>query len=420
MLKKSAIIIRKRKKKKSKNYLLIFMNIILLVTLLLFFGNREFFSRVYFIKKNTEEILYLNEEFLIFSDGEKKNNYNLKNMKYREVDLNLKNRKIINVFSDNNILFQEGNLLINTLGDIQKIENLDRVIIVGDFIIIKSNKNYGVFDNRLNIIIPVEYKSILKGDKYFLVKDINNKIGYLDLKGKTVVSFEYDIGNIDKNGEMVVGKNNKVGVINGENKKIIDLEYENLIYLSPNSIIKEGNNFYFYSPNAPKRKLNISWAGLYNGETLFYSRDSKFGLMDKNGNELTKNIYEELEQNNIGTIITKKDGKYGLLNQQGKEVVQNIYNYIIPIKKYFFIAELGEENNAFIINFLGKKLFFEDRYDSYYELNKDFIVVSDKEKRKIINRNGRFLDDVEEILAHNEEWFIYKNKFGTSYIHLKS
>ena len=99
---------------------------------------------------------------------------------------------------------------------------------------------------------------------------------------------------------------------------------------------------------------------------------------------------------------------------------RSIYNYIIPIKKYFFIAELGEENNAFIINFLGKKLFFEDRYDSYYELNKDFIVVSDKEKRKIINRNGRFLDDVEEILAHNEEWFIYKNKFGTSYIHLKS
>lgn len=420
MWRKSIVITRKKqRKKKNRTFLTIFFSLILLAVILLFLWNREFFTRVNHINKNIEKILLSKDNFLLFSDGEKQYNLNMETGVYEEILFNFKERRILNIFDEKNILFQEENTLENTLGDSVEIEKLEDIDIRDSYIIVKADGKYGAFDKRLNVVIPLQYGYLAKGESFFLAKNENNKFGYLNLEGKEQIPFQYDIGNLDKDGEMVVYKDGKAGVINNKNEKKIELRYDNLINLSPFSLMKNKDNFYFYSPEVPEKKLDILWAGFYNGKTFFYEKDSKFGLMRKDGKKLTENIYDEMGQSNINAIIVRKDGKYGLIDQKGREVSKNIYDYIIPIGNNFFIAGKDGNESAVVLNSLGIKIFYEDRYSGYHEVNKDFLIVDNKDSSKLLNKFGKSLDDINDILVLNKNWLVYTNKFGINYLKLR-
>lgn len=418
MLRRDIVITKKKVKKKKSRFLLKIFGLFLIAILGLFFFSKEFLSKINYIDKNIEKIFTLSENYLLFSDGEKKFNLNLETNIYNEVEFNLEEKRVVFIFDEKNILFQDENMLENTIGDKLEVENLQSISIEDGYIIVKANEKYGVYNNRLKLIIPIEYSYISKGERLFLVEDKNGKYGYLNLEGEIQVPFQYDIGNLDKNGEIVVYQDGKVGVIDNNNKTKIDIKYDDLISLYPYTLTKSEGNFYLYSPDLSKKKLDISWVGFYNGETLFYEKDSKFGLMGKDGKKLTRNIYDELGQRNGDIIITKKGKKYSFVDQKGIDSI-NIYDYILPIGDNFYIAGNDENNNAVILNCYGNKILYEDNYSEYQEINKDFLIATNNENSKLLNKAGKFVDNIDGILARNEKWLVYINNLGVNYINLR-
>lgn len=418
MLRKN-IVITKRKKKKKNKPLSIILGLFLIIVLGLFFLNKKFLPKINYIDKNIEKVFALSENYLLFSDGEKQFNLNLEKNIYHEVKFNLEEKRVVFIFDEKNILFQDENVIENTIGDRVEIENLQSISIKDGYIIVKVDEKYGVYDNRLKPIIPIEYAHISKGESLFLAEDKNGKYGYLNLKGEIQIPFQYDIANLDKDGEVIVNKDGKVGIIDNNNKAKIELKYDALVSLYPYTLTKSEDDFYLYSPDLSKKKLDISWGGFYNGETLFYEKDSKFGLMKKDGEKLTKNIYEELGQRNGDIIITKKDNKYSFIDQNGIES-PNSYDYIFPIGNNFYMAGYDEDNSAVILNCYGSKILYEDSYNGYQEINKEYLIATNDENSKLLNKFGKFIDNIDGIVAKNENWLVYINNFGVNYVSLRS
>ena len=56
-------------------------------------------------------------------------------------------------------------------------------------------------------------------------------------------------------------------------------------------------------------------------------KNSKYGYIDKQGNEVVACKYDDAEGFSDGMAIVKKNGKYGYIDKQGNEVVACKYDY---------------------------------------------------------------------------------------------
>jgi WG containing repeat len=90
-----------------------------------------------------------------------------------------------------------------------------------DLITVMNDDKWGVLDLTGRVIIKPLYKEILnESEGMFGVKFDNNKLGYVDRKGKVQITFEYSEIQAFKNGLAIVAKNAKFGIITKFNAKI--------------------------------------------------------------------------------------------------------------------------------------------------------------------------------------------------------
>lgn len=74
----------------------------------------------------------------------------------------------------------------------------------------------------------------------------------------------------------------------------------------------------------------------YEKSVLKYEKNGKYGLVDLEGNRITKPIYEEIAsvKDKEGEILAKKKGKYGVLNNKGVELIPFQYDEIEADRHY--------------------------------------------------------------------------------------
>ena len=74
----------------------------------------------------------------------------------------------------------------------------------------------------------------------------------------------------------------------------------------------------------------------YEKSVLKYEKEGKFGLIDFEGKEITKPIYEELSSVKYkeGEILAKKNGKCGVISHKGKELISFEYEDIEADRYY--------------------------------------------------------------------------------------
>lgn len=117
-------------------------------------------------------------------------------------------------------------------------ENFNQIIRFDDFdylfycgikrFIVKKNDQFGVINHLGEIIVPLEYDSlILKENNYQVSK--NNKIGLVNLEGKVVISLEYE--DIEFYGEAIyVTQNGLIGVYNRQFKLIAEPQFKSKVW----------------------------------------------------------------------------------------------------------------------------------------------------------------------------------------------
>jgi hypothetical protein len=144
-----------------------------------------------------------------------------------------------------------------------------------------------------------------------------------------------------------------------------------------------------------------------------YSENNKFGLQDKNGEQITDAQYTKLIRLGSEGWIAQRKGKYGLINSNGEILVPIKYRHVDRLTSKF--VKLGNENDFAVYNEFGETI-IPAEYSSISMLFGGMFLTKKNYKYGIIDKNGKIVlenvfDDIYMPSAHvmriqyNGQWY---------------
>ena len=201
---------------------------------------------------------------------------------------------------------------------------------------------------------------------YKIISD--GKAGVIDKDGKVIIEPEYNTIKIPNPKEAIficiydynaASGEYKTKVLNEKNEEILT-NYENVNTIDVKEIVS----------SIPYEKT-----------VLQYQKDGKYGIIDFNGKDITRPIYEEIRKMPYreGELIVKKDGKYGVININGGKLVNFEYDYITgdnyySIEKEYaldgYIVGKNDENGKMQYGYLNsdRQQYLETDFDRIYRI----------------------------------------------------
>lgn len=166
-----------------------------------------------------------------------------------------------------------------------------------DRISFKDGDLYGKWDNNFVEVIPADYKKIgMTADNgYCYYSEDGKQYGFLDKNGKVVVEEEFDYCATFDDGICVVGElksdEMRYGIINEKGVYTYETQKDGLINLGE-------------------------------GRVAFYKASKeKYGIIDKNGNEILGATYDDIEPFSCGLAMVEKNDKCGYIGTNGDEKI---------------------------------------------------------------------------------------------------
>ncbi len=255
---------------------------------------------------------------------------------------------------------------------------------------IMSNGKSGVIDKDGNIVIEPEYNTIKipnpKDPIFVCLYDYNATTG------------EY-----------------KTKVLNDKNEEILT-NYEDVNTIEIKEIVS----------SIPYEKT-----------VLQYQKDGKYGIIDFNGKEITKPIYDEIRNMPYreGELIVKKDGKYGVININGGKLLDFKYDYITGDNYYSqekeyeldgYIVGINDENGKMQYGYLNsnRDQLLDTSFDKIYRMNnveddENIYLVIEKDGQTQLYKNDKLLlDNNYQAINYNEDSNLLilqkDNKYGVT------
>lgn len=255
---------------------------------------------------------------------------------------------------------------------------------------------------------------------YKIISD--GKSGVIDKDGKVIIEPEYNTIKIPNPKEAIficiydynaASGEYKTKVLNEKNEEILT-NYENVNTIDIKEIVS----------SIPYEKT-----------VLQYQKDGKYGIIDFNGKDITKPIYEEIRNMPYreGELIVKKDGKYGVININGGKLVNFEYDYITGDNYYStekeyaldgYIVGKNDENGKMQYGYLNsdRQQYLELDFDRIYRMNNvkddaNTYLVAEKDGNIQLYKNDKvLLDNNYQAINYNEDSGLLilqkDNKFG--------
>ena len=229
----------------------------------------------------------------------------------------------------------------------------------------------------------------------------NNKLGFIDARGKIVVEPQFDEKNMYPLGAgredlINVNTNGKKGVLNTEEKLVIPTIYDS----NPMSFNFNGGNispFYLsnkcgYITDQNQKIINEKYqeCNPFNENRASVKLKNKWALINEKGELLTAFIYDEIGEFSEGLANVSIDGKYGFIDHSGKVVIPLNHEMAMPFENG--LSRIGSLSSSYyFINKSGKKV-FDVQYSHVYTFETDYAIVrqdvGSKELYGLINLNG--------------------------------
>lgn len=222
--------------------------------------------------------------------------------------------------------------------------------------------------------------------EYFALYSLDEKVGVVDKKGKTLIKPEYTTIYIPNQSKEVFFcyKDEEYRVLDSKGKDIFT-EFSSVspIIISDTSLEMEKN-------------------------VLCYEENGKYGLVGYDGKKLTGAIYEKVESltNKPGCILVKKDGLYGVLDSYGNTVVDIKYNSVKSdefcsetegyLKTGYIVTEKTSTGIIYgYIDYNGKML-VEPKYESItraleYQNEDDIYLIFMNRGKKGVIKNKKVI-----------------------------
>ena len=262
-------------------------------------------------------------------------------------------------------LYQNDKIIINC--NYQEMEYKENI----NMYFVKRGSNYGVLDEKGNIIVPVEYQNVEEKGIFIEAVNSDNQIEHYNLRGEKISQFDnynsvekskYDdtyiatlsdysyqllnnnynvittenyeyMENILPNMYIVKDSNGKYGMINSNNQKLINNNYDVIQLINETEIIQAmdvtTNIITLYNKNGQKLLEDEDLLVIFNDNYIkvFCDEGAKYYTLD--GKE-TSNT-EIYKNNNI--IGFYENGKWGFKDKSGNVVIEPIYDRIVEINE---------------------------------------------------------------------------------------
>ena len=314
-------------------------------------------------------------------------------------------------FSDGFAVIQQGDLYgyINTDGKIAINPQYDEAYSFGNgYAIVVVGENWGIIDEAGKYVINPQYGAEYY-DTYSIAYELSNadnvkkvllpamkneKYGYIDIKGNTVIDFQFDsTSGFDENGYALVSVGSKVGLIDKKGKYILNTVYDDLWLLEDDLYCFCENNKYGLIDTdgteiaAPQFDSIVSAGDGY----LYVVLGDKIGLIDLEGKYVINPVYAQLYNYSNGLFLAGDDTYYGYVNAKGEQVIALQFDDasgfadcgVACVRKgdrYGYINTKGE----YVINSVY-------HYASYMSDDGFAWVVGDDKKMSIIDKDGNVI-----------------------------
>lgn len=237
---------------------------------------------------------------------------------------------------------------------------------------------------------------------------------------------EYSVQKITNYEYFVGKKEGKYGVINVKGEFLIDPLYEDIQIPNPTKDLfichkenetkildKEGQELLTkYEEIQPLKLKNISSDLQYEKNVLKYKINEKYGLLNFNGKELTKPIYDEIETlpYKEGELLVTKEQKQGVINQNGYVLIPTKYDKIEVDRYYtqkegyhyagYIICNTTEEGYRYGYLNYHQKVILQPEYNEIKRIND---IEDNKNAYLLCAKNGRYgiKKNQEEVIANS-------------------
>jgi hypothetical protein len=238
---------------------------------------------------------------------------------------------------------------------------------------------------RKKTINEVKIENIVEAEyQYFVVKS-NEKYGVIDTKGNNIIEAKYDeviIPNPKKAVFICTTQNSdKNDILNENNEKIFTI-YDNVEAIQINGLM-----------------LSLP----YEKSVLKYSVNGKYGLIDFDGNRITKAIYDEIDglKYKEGELCVKSNDKYGVIDINGNKIINFEYDAIEGDK--FYEEQYEYSNSGYITCNITDDGY---RYGYVSKDSKKILDTKYNSVKRITDING---DDLYFIVCNNGQFGLIKN-----------
>ena len=268
--------------------------------------------------------------------------------------------------------------------------------------------------------------------------------GYIFYQKMVEEGRKYEVIKIEEPQYFLLERQEKYGVINTQGEIVLEPNYDNIVIPNPEKavfICYQGENTKAYNANKeeifteysnlePIQLKNISSNYMYEKTILIYEKDGKKGLIDLEGKEVAKPIYEQIEAlpYKEGELLVKKEGKYGVINIKGNALVNCNYDQI-AIDNYY-TDENGYQYAGYVVSLTkqdGYRYGYIDIHGKeilkpeYNELSRINDIKEDEVPYFITAQNGQYgVFKEEEQLIQNEYQSIRYDKSSNVFVIEKS
>lgn len=225
-----------------------------------------------------------------------------------------------------------------------------------NYSVITKGDRMALLDTSLQVIIPFVYAKLsFFYDSLFIAKN-DTLYGLVSLKGDTILNFDYNRIDELSAGLALIQKEQKYGYINSKGDLSIPITYE-------------------YNLSAP------IWGKFEDGYAKF-QRNGKFGVIGKDGKEVSPAIFENLKNYNRKSLFpVKKKENWGFSNGDLQLKIKYIYK----------AAEAFQANTAIVKNDTAYGVINKDaqwvikpQYRSIFRLSDSTFVVK-RVKTAVVN-----------------------------------
>ena len=217
---------------------------------------------------------------------------------------------------------------------------------------VQKNNKYGLIDYSGKELLECKYDkiSVITGVENSILVEIDGKVGLVNSQGNIIVNPEYKsisaLTEDYKNGYIVETLDNQYGIIDVNKTVVLKPEYEDIlnIYSEGKFVVKQNDN-YIIIDKAGNTLLSEGFDEIteINGNQVTVKVNNKYGVITTDGETLINSEYDSLKFAFDDYYIAKKGSLYGIVSESGEELPFE-YSSIVYRKQAGFIEAEKEDS----------------------------------------------------------------------------